>query len=253
MNGGGEFYVGYQRQAPPALGRFLRRTVGLLLALALVLGLTLACLQRPFDPGTFEYGVERQLSGVVWERPYPLLAVERPRARGTSLYHLVAFGKHGGGAEVAGLDGRRVRLAGSLIYRGGQTMVEIAPGSVEALDGGAPAAAGGRDLGTHTLVGEIVDSKCYLGVMKPGRGKPHRACAALCIRGGIPPLFAVATAAGEALHFLLVDEDGGAVNPRVVDRVGEPLAITGRVRRTGDLLVLAADPAAYEPIPPWSR
>jgi hypothetical protein len=28
-----------------------------------------------------------------------------------------------------------------------------------------------------TLTGEIVDSKCYLGVMNPGQGKVHRDCA----------------------------------------------------------------------------
>ena len=28
---------------------------------------------------------------------------------------------------------------------------------------------------------------CFLGVMKPGRSKPHRACAVRCISGGIPP------------------------------------------------------------------
>jgi hypothetical protein len=45
-----------------------------------------------------------------------------------------------------------------------------------------------EDLGAFTLVGEIVDSKCYLGIMNPGETNPHRECAALCIRGGIPPL-----------------------------------------------------------------
>jgi hypothetical protein len=45
-----------------------------------------------------------------------------------------------------------------------------------------------EDLGAFTLVGEIVDSKCYLGIMNPGETNPHRECAALCIGGGIPPL-----------------------------------------------------------------
>ena len=43
-------------------------------------------------------------------------------------------------------------------------------------------------LGVATLRGEIVDSKCYLGAMKPGDQKTHKACATLCIRGGIPPV-----------------------------------------------------------------
>jgi len=31
--------------------------------------------------------------------------------------------------------------------------------------------------------GQIVDPKCYLGVMKPGEGKPHSDCAIRCIDG----------------------------------------------------------------------
>lgn len=46
-----------------------------------------------------------------------------------------------------------------------------------------------------TLDGELVDSKCYLGTMKPGDGKTHKSCAILCLRGGIPPLFVSKAAA----------------------------------------------------------
>jgi hypothetical protein len=189
---------------------------------------------------------------VVAEAPYPQLLVARPGAAAGELrelsevsrYHLVAAGKHGAAEAVAGLAGRRVRLAGSLIYRDDQVMVEIVPGSVELLGTGTPPAVG-EELGQVTLVGEIVDSKCFLGVMKPGRGKPHRACASLCIRGGIPPLLRVETAAGEHADYLLVNADGGAVNHQILDWVAEPVEITGHLRRLGDLLVLAADPATY--------
>ena len=41
------------------------------------------------------------------------------------------------------------------------------------------------------LRGEIVDSKCYLGVMNPGEGTVHRDCAARCLSGGLPPMLVV--------------------------------------------------------------
>ena len=252
MARGDDFYVGYQGQAPPALGRFLRRIVLALVALAAVVAVGLAALQGPFDPGVFEFGVERDFEGVLQERPYPLLLVPRPGAAGgePSRFHLVAFGKRGAAAEIAGLDGRPARLRGTLIHRQGQTMVEVVAGSVEPLDpavsGSATAAppGAGEDLGIQTLRGEIVDSKCFLGVMKPGRGKPHRACATLCIRGGIPPVLRVESAAGEHRHFLLTDTSGGSVNDRVLELIAEPVEITGRVERTGDLLLLRADPGS---------
>ena len=99
-----------------------------------------------------------------------------------------------------------------------------------------------------TLVGEIVDSKCFLGVMKPGNSKPHRACAARCISGGIPPVLLVRDKQGNPTYFLLVSSAGESVNDAVLDLVAEPVEITGRVMRHGDLLVLHADPETYRRI-----
>ena len=248
MAGRDDFYIGYQGRAPAGLGRFLRRAVAALLLAAGVVAAALAGLQSRFDPGVFEFGEEREFQGVIREHPHPFLLVDRPGSGGgePSRFYLVGVGKHGADDEVTGLDGRRTRLRGTLIHRQGETMVEVVGGSVEAIGPTVPIPAGDSvDLGIQTLRGEIVDSKCYLGVMKPGRGKPHRACAALCIRGGVPPVLRVETTDGEYRHLLLTDEVGGAVNDRVLELIAEPVEITGRVRRAGDLLLLAADPGSF--------
>lgn len=258
--GADAFYVGYRRRAPAALARFVRGVSIALVVLAAGLAAFLAAGQKRFGPGTFEFGIERELSGVIAEHPHPMLVVPRPGAPAgdgaaadpveASRYPLVARGKHGAAAAVAGLDGEPVRATGTLIYRPGTTLLELAPGSPARPPGAAgrpPAAtpAGGEDLGVHTLRGEIVDSKCWLGVMKPNRRKPHRACATLCIRGGIPPALLVETASGGESVFLLAGGGGEPVGPRLLDLVAEPVEVTGRIVRHGDLLVLAADPAAY--------
>lgn len=249
------FYVGYQRQAPAALAPFLRRGAIALVALAAAVAALLASGQKRFGPGSFEFGIERELTGVIAEHPHPMLLVPRPGTApgtvGVSRYPLVARGKHGAGAAVAGLDGELVRAAGSLIYRPGTTMLELAPGSPSRIPIGAARfgagdpSGGAEELGIHTLRGEIVDSKCWLGVMKPNRRKPHRACAALCIRGGIPPALVVTTEAGGEAALLLVGADGGPVGRRLLELVAEPVEVTGRVVRHGDLLVLAADRDAF--------
>jgi hypothetical protein len=71
---------------------------------------------------------------------------------------------------VAGLDGKHVRLHGQLIYRGA-----LHGGSHDAITGPMPLAVAEniQDLGTITLTGEIVDSKCYLGVMNRTRSSPR--------------------------------------------------------------------------------
>jgi hypothetical protein len=254
MAGGEEFYVGYAPRAPRGVATRVRRTVVLLFAVAIVTAVLLVAGQGAFDPGTFEYGVAREFEGTIRERPYPVLDVVRPgTAEGipaASSYLLVAFGKRGASAITGGLDGRPVRLRGSLVHRGGMTMIEVAEGSVEPLAGDAAARSTAASpapeiLGRWTLAGEIVDSKCFLGVMKPGRLKPHRACAARCISGGIPPVLAVIDAAGNAAYYVLASASGDPVNRDVLDLVAEPVEISGIVVRRGDLLFLHADPSSY--------
>ena len=117
------------------------------------------------------------------------------------------------------------------------------------MDGPAPApgaAQEARSLGTFTFTGEIIDSKCFLGVMNPGTLKPHRACATRCISGGIPPMLAVRTSDGATMYLLLVSKDGQTVNKEVLDLIAEPVTITGEMVQHGDLLFLHADPATYQ-------
>ena len=241
-----EFYVGYLPQAPKQHGRFLWRVVGGLWALAVAVSLVAVLGQQPFAAAVFEFGQVRSFEGTLLSVPHPMLVVDRPgdtsSATAVTTYYLVNPGKTG----VTGIDalsGRRVRLRGTLVYRDDQTMIEIAPTSLQATEGDAAAATGIVDLGEHTLVGEIVDSKCFLGVMNPGNLKPHRACAARCISGGIPPILLVRQQDGPARHLLLMGTNGEAINQAVLEFVAEPVEISGRLERHWDKLVLKADPA----------
>ena len=247
-----EFYVGYLPQAPRGVSSRSRLATFVILTVAALLAMMLVAAQRPFARSSFEFGVAREFAGVIRERPHPMLQVLRPGSAGEdfSQYYLVAYGKVGADELVTGRDGQTVSLRGSLIYRDGVTMIEVAEGSVEPVAApglGVPRIVG-ADLGTMTLVGEIVDSKCFLGVMKPGNSKPHRACAARCISGGIPPVLLVRDKQGNPTYFLLVSSAGESVNDAVIDLVAEPVEITGRVMRHGDLLVLHADPETYRRI-----
>lgn len=231
-----------------------RVCVGLLLGVPIVAAV-LGWGQQKFASAFFQYGVSHTFEGVVRERPYPTLLVARPGATDAasvfSEYLLVGAGKHGANADVAGFNGRRVRLQGSLIYRDGLTMVEVAPHSVETIRAEergemrlTPTQP--QDLGEFMLVGEIVDSKCYLGVMNPGSRKPHRACAVRCISGGAPPLLIAHDKDGQSASLLLVSPSGEPVNREVLDFIAEPIAITGRVLKDGEQLYLRADPRAIQ-------
>ena len=240
-----DFYVGYLPKAPSSLRRFVRRVIAALAVLTLAAALTLVLAQMPFAHSSFEYGSLRSFEGVVAASPYPALLVQRPGETGQaakdSQYLLVARGKYGADGVVAGFDGQRVRLQGQLIYRDGATMVEVVPGSIVAV-GAAPAGREAlRDLGPVTLSGEIVDSKCYLGVMNPGAGKVHRDCAARCLGGGVPPVFA--SAGGEML--LLVGPNGQALRGDALrEFIAEPITVHGELLERGPARLLQIDPSA---------
>ena len=249
-----EFYVGWQSKAPPAIGSRVRRAVIVLLALAVVLGVLLAVAQRTIGVSVFEWGKVKSFSGILKRQPYPHLLVLRPGTHGAphsfSSYYLVKPFKFGLDAETASrLDGQMVSLMGTLIYHGNQTMIEVADGSIKAIADSTIQRSNESTtpvrLGQQTLIGEIVDSKCYLGVMNPGQLITHRACAIRCISGGIPPVLLVRQTNGLALYFLLVSPDGKPVNKQVLDMVAEPVQITGQVERVGELLILRADPLTY--------
>ena len=240
-----EFYVGYLPRAPKSLARI---TVGIVTALAapgLMIGLVLVFGQQPFPRSTFEYQQYREFTGLVEANPYPALLVERPGAPSErspySRYLLVAPGKHGADSDIRGFVGKRVSLRGSLIYRDGQTMIELLPSSLALRSSTPPNQPEEKQLGEVTVVGEIVDSKCYLGVMNPGRTKVHRDCAARCISGGTPPMLVT----GDATY-LMVGTDGRQLNQEVLDLVGETIEVRGIAVRSGETLSIKSEPSAYQ-------
>lgn len=250
-----EFYVGYLSEVPAGIAGLIKKVVLALLALAALIAVLLVVNQSPFYPSLFEFGTYRSFEGVIQEKPYPTLLVKRPGEPGKlpdfSQYYLVSFGKFGAAEAVKGLDGQQVTMEGSLIYRDQQTMIEILDGSISQVERSNGAAGlslegEGQKLGNFTLIGEIVDSKCFLGVMNPGNLKPHKSCAIRCISGGVPPVFAVQDKNGMTNYFLLLSADGQSVNQQVLKLIAEPVKITGDVYQYGNLLVLRADPGKYE-------
>jgi hypothetical protein len=96
-------------------------------------------------------------------------------------------------------------------------------------------------LGSVSLVGEIVDTKCHFGVMNPGSGKVHRDCAVRCISGGIPPGLLVRDRDGKLQTILLAGADGRELHREIVDYAAEPVRVHGTLVRSAGFLVLRAD------------
>jgi hypothetical protein len=247
-----DFFVGYL-PLPPRLKHFLLGTATALTVLVVLAALVLARSTQGASRGHFAFAQSRGVLGVFSALPTPVLWTLDPAApsgvRGTLL---VRQGKFGLSAKAAELDGHAVRVDGASIERDGQRMLELSAMPVLA-DAELPAAQRSQimarssaQLGETSLVGEIVDSKCYLGRMRPGDQRTHRACAQLCIAGGIPPLLVVHDAHGAERSYLLAARDGGPIFQAILPFVAEPVRISGSVTRDGDTLVLRTDVAHIE-------
>ncbi|HTH49331.1 MAG TPA: hypothetical protein VMB21_17575 [Candidatus Limnocylindria bacterium] len=236
-----DFYIGYLDRSPAPLARHSRRVVlalGLLLLGAVAL---LAARQAPADPGTFEFGVEHTFEGVLEENPLPLLHSVSTSGQVTN-YLLVGEGKHGLPAFARGHEAQRVHFQGSLIQKGTAQMVEMNDEKSFTILGPAsaperlPASAA---IGDVVLTGELVDTKCYFGVMRPAVGKVHRACAVRCLSGGVPPGLLVRDDAGNAVVVLLTGT-GGRPLKFDVQWAAREVRVTGRLSLQGTVPQLEA-------------
>jgi hypothetical protein len=240
-----DFYIGYLPKMPKSTAKIVRAFVTLVFAVTAGTAIVLWLGQKPFAESVFEFGTVKDFEGTIQAGPVPFLLIEkRERNNGLPTFErlpLVGEGKHA--FDAGGFDNRRVRLKGTLIYRDDLRMIEVSSDPVETFsDGLFPVEESAKSLGRLALKGEIVDSKCYLGVMNPGASKPHRDCAALCLRGGIPPLFIVKDQQGNISELWLVSENGERVNQEILDFVAEPVEIPGEVSRTGDQLFFKINP-----------
>jgi len=247
-----EFYVGYLPKAPAGIARRIKALIAIVLVLGAVAAIAFARVQKTFAPSIFEYGKERTFEGVIETRPFPALVTTGSGASDTQTtrYLLVATGKHGADSQVQPYEGRTVCLRGTLIYRDKQSMIELVKDSVAVSADMRQVPAPMTNLGTFTLTGEVVDSKCYLGVMNPGNGKIHRDCAVRCLSGGIPPIFATNDFRGAPAILLLTDATGRPLPKETfLNLVAQPVQVHGNVLQTGNTLLLEIEPAAISPLP----
>ena len=249
-----EFYIGWMQQAPKSFASWVKKYLFVLLPIIIVLGVLLALSQKQFGTGNFEFGTLTEVKGIYFNAPFPnIKVVDGKDIWGNENYitvPLIGFGKHGADAVIADLEkeknisfeGKEIILKGTLLYNDGKLLMQI-----DANDNPLLNVSGNKsntdfvqtkDLGTLDVKGEIVDPKCFFGVMKPGEGKPHKDCAIRCILGGIPPVLKVTDNEGKQNYYFIVGEHGEKMNEAVQDYVATQVNIHAKAIEYGDWIVL---------------
>lgn len=238
------FYVGYL-PLPRAMRPFVRGITALLALVAIGVGVALATAQPPAGDGSWA-AEPVLLEGVLTADPYPMLHAPDPDQRDRNrAWLLVGSGKTGTRPRTeAALDGapqKRVRVHGQPLRRRGQRALSLVDGdsAIEVLGDAEPPK---REAGEAvTVVGEIIDPKCWLGAMRPGSGLVHRACASLCIRGGIPPCFVGGPAGQQPRFYVITDRDGRPCNEAVADLCGVLVTMQATTESFGAAELLRTD------------
>jgi hypothetical protein len=226
------FYVGWSgRTVTPLLGFLTLILVTLIAgfgALAFSLGVTVD------DPGGGDFSGDKDITGVLLADPYPMIVTDKDQ-------HTIVLsggGKRGVQAEARPLDGKHVRATGAGVKRGDRDLLlvdDLRPAPGEA------AMPVRESLGTWRLTGEICDGKCSLGVMHPGNKVAHKACANVCLLGGVPPVFITTTPVLGTQYVLMGDPRNQALPDAFRDYVAVTTRMDGTLERIGDALVFRTD------------
>jgi hypothetical protein len=236
-------FIGWSEQVPKPDRRFLLGASLAAVAGAGAAGAAFGWRSLPPGPGVWAQAEVTDWRGQLIRAPYPMLVTEDAGAPRTAL--LVTQGKRGIAPRLpANADAVIVRA--SPIRRGAQLMLAAVDGP-EAfrpiVGADALTLPPVRELGQVTLLGEVLDAKCWFGAMRPGYGLTHKSCAALCARGGLPLAFCTLGACGEAVAApLFLDPEGRPHGPRIVRLVAEPVVAAGRLVETNGLTEFRAAP-----------
>lgn len=238
---GRPIYVSYL-PAPGWLRRVIILTTGAAAWIALIAAAAWAWPQRDPGPAVWDDGHTIQLEGTLVCDPYPMLILPASAQSPARVTMLVETGKHGAQLRARAFDHQHVSARGWKLTRDGRDILELdeAPDAIVASNRPAQAPSW-NDPAPATLRGEIVDYKCYLGAMKPGDGKAHRACASLCIRGGIPPVLVSRDEGGQSVYTVIVARDRSPIGTALLDLVAQPVEIRGELIETAGLRVLCTD------------
>lgn len=253
------FYIGWlEAKIPTKHWKNIKLFIYLIIVFIPFIAIIFAFSQIGFNNAKFEYGTNIELKGILLKKPVPAIRIFHDKnIFNEQVYQtipLVSYGKFGALSVLEKFENKSKKqlnqllatIEGTLIYKDGKTLFELSKQENSLISLAEKPENYSNEFvyskienyGKISLNGEIVDPKCYFGVMKPGEGKVHKACAILCISGGIPPVFVVENKKQEKNYYLLIDESGNPINNRILDYIAIPINIEGHLSKMDDWFIL---------------
>ena len=261
------YFIGWSDKTPNDYAKKTRLFVLGVIPFILLAAFAFINSQKPVNNAAFEFGTLTTVEGTLIEKPVPMLRLfTGNNLQGAPVFqHLLLVDVVKLGAEKAigemekianqSLYGKAIKLQGTLIYYNGKTVLELTEGG-NAFQGlseqKAQTVLAKENKGVTKLRGEIVDPKCFFGVMKPGDGKTHKSCAVRCLSGGIPAILATENKEGQQDYYILLGEDGQSINADLLGFTADHIQISGKVEQMADWHILYTNTRKICPLgPKW--
>jgi hypothetical protein len=179
-----------------------------------------------------------EFEGMYFAQPFPMMVFDEfnipkgvtqnalivgPGKSGAQKIFLQLEEKHGA------LNGKSVRLRGTLYTADNKTLIELSEGvdALLAIERGYTYPIQHTAKKTLQLQGEIVNAKCWFTQQETRDGYYHKRCSKNCIENGIPPVLKVKKESGNA--FYLLDATTPAGQEAIIKHVARAVEINGKV------------------------
>ena len=227
-----------------------KKSLGLIL---LLLGLTTFIIHEAkhrMNDHNYETSLLTEFEGMFFAQPFPMMVFDEfnipkgvtqnalivgPGKSGAQKIFLQLEEKHGA------LNGKSVRLRGTLYTADNKTLIELSEGvdALLAIERGYTYPIQHTAKKTLQLQGEIVNAKCWFTQQETRDGYYHKRCSKSCIENGVPPVLKVKTESGNA--FYLLDATTTAVQEAIINHIAKPIEMNGEVNFQNGWSVLTID------------
>lgn len=251
MSKNDDFYIGWQDEAPKSSTKYFKSFFIGFILLTLSFAFIFTKSERTFIDSYFDYGNFTEVTGYIVSEPVWGLLVEEKGVKKT--IPLVGFGKFSAAPVIEQMKSQvngdffsqQLTIRGTVFQYNDRTWMELTEGvnSLVAQRTGKQPRRKVKVSGVMELSGEIVDPKCFFGVMNPASKAVHRSCAIRCISGGIPPVLAIREKGIFVDYYFVTDEDLNPVNDDILPFIGIPISLQGSVLQFDDWKVLKVSKA----------
>lgn len=248
-----DFYIGWSNEVPKSYATRAKLFFVAALIVMLSVGAIYVKNQRGYIDSIYDYGTIQEFSGYLVKDPIWGLRVEENGSIKT--IPLVGFGKMGPGWTLSKMmethdlrEGTMVTLRGMVFHYQGKYWMELTEKENSLVSAGSQTMLD-RDIqmaGYKELEGEIVDPKCFFGVMNPAVKAIHRSCAIRCISGGMPPLLAIRENGAFVDYYFLHGQEMQSIAEDILPYVGVPVKVSGNVAMYDDWKSVVIDPQSLK-------